>query len=164
MRTKLRETSDVVARMERRERRNKKLYIARQITASVVVILFLLPTRVNTATVWHGVISWSAIVAFFVVAFFIWRQKAPLTRWRNVRKKSAAAALAFLIIPPIVMFIRGYNPEQMDFYCLMWSGALLFAVLYVVGRVKYRRAKAEAEEEVERIRRREQRRKKLEIL
>ena len=57
MRTKLRETSNVVARMERRERRNKKLYIARQITASVVVILFLLPTRVNTATVWHGVIS-----------------------------------------------------------------------------------------------------------
>ena len=164
MRIKFRETNRVVERLERLEKRNKKLNIARQIAAGVVVVLFLLPTKVDIATVWHGLISWSAIAAVFVVSFLIWRQKAPLTRWRNMRKKSAAAALACLIVPPIVMFVRGYNPEQMDFYCLMWGGAVLFAVLYVVGRVKYRRAKAEAEEEVERIRRREQRRKKLEML
>lgn len=160
----MRETNRIVERLERMEKRNKKLNIARQVVAAVIVMLIILPIKVEEPSIWHGVISWTAIAAFLVVSFFIWRQKAPLTRWRNMRKKSAAAALACLIVPPIVMFIRGYNPKQMDFYCLMWGGALLFAVLYVVGRVNYRRAKVEAEEEVERIRRREQRRKKLEML
>ena len=164
MRTKLRETSDVAARMQRMEKRNKKLNIARQVVAAVIVMLIILPIKVEEPSIWHGVISWTAIAAFLVVSFFIWRQKAPLTRWRNVRKKAGVAALTMLFIPFVVMLFNGWNPEKLDFYYLMWGGAVLFAVLYVVGRVKYRRAKAEAEEEVERIRRREQRRKKMELL
>ena len=160
----MRETNRIVERLERMEKRNKKLNIARQVVAAVIVMLIILPIKVEEPSIWHGVISWTAIAAFLVVSFFIWRQKAPLTRWRNVRSKAGAAALAMLFIPLVVMLFNGWNLEKADFYYLMWGGAVLFAVLYVVGRVKYRRAKAEAEEEVERIRRRGQRRKMMELL
>jgi len=161
---KIRETNRIVERMERMEKRNKKLNIARQVVAAVIIALIILPIKVEEPSIWHGVISWTAIAAFFIVSFFTWRQKAPLTRWRNVRSKAAAAAFAMLIIPFVVMLFNGWNPDKADFYHLMWGGAVLFAVLYVVGRVMYRRVKSETEEEVERIRRREQRRKKLELL
>lgn len=160
----MRETNRVVERMERMEKRNKKLNIARQVVAAVIITLIILPLKVEEPNIWHGVISWSAIVAFFVLAFFSWRQKAPLTRWRNVYSKAGIAALTMLVIPFVVMLFNGWNPEKLDFYYLMWGGAVLFGILYFVGRVMYRRVKAETEEEVERIRRREQRRKKLEML
>ena len=164
MRITIRETNRVVERMERIEKRNKKLNIARQVVGAVIIALIILPIKVEEPSIWHGVISWTAIAAFFVVSFLTWRQKAPLTRWRNVRSKAAAAAFAMLIIPFVVMLFNGWNPEKLDFYYLMWGGAVLFAVLYVVGHVMYRRVKAETEDEVERIRRREQRRKKMELL
>ena len=164
MRSTMRETNRIVERMERIEKRNKKLNIARQVVGAVIIALIILPIKVEEPSIWHGVISWTAIAAFFVVSFLTWRQKAPLTRWRNVRSKAAAAAFAMLIIPLVVMLFNGWNPEKLDFYYLMWGGAVLFAVLYVVGRVMYRRVKAETEDEVERIRRREQRRKKMELL
>lgn len=164
MRSTIRETNRIVERLERIEKRNKKLNIARQVVAAVIIALIILPIKVEEPSIWHGVISWTAVAAFFVVAFFTWRQKAPLTRWRNVRSKAGVAALTMLFIPFVVMLFNGWNPEKLDFYYLMWGGAVLFAVLYVVGRVMYRRVKSETEEEVERIRRREQRRKKLEML
>ena len=164
MRNTIRETNRIVERMERMEKRNKKLNIARQVVAAVIIALIILPIKVEEPSIWHGVISWTAIAAFFVVSFFAWRQKAPLTRWRNVRSKAAVAALMMLFIPFVVMRFNGWNTEKADFYYLMWGGAVLFAVLYVVGRVMYRRVKAETEDEVERIRRREQRRKKMELL
>lgn len=164
MRETMRETNRIVERMERIEKRNKKLNIARQVVAAVIITLIILPMKVEEPGIWHGVISWTAIAAFFIVSFFTWRQKAPLTRWRNVRSKAAAAAFAMLIIPFVVMLFNGWNPDKADFYYLMWGGAVLFAVLYVVGRVMYRRVKAETEDEVERIRRREQRRKNMELL
>lgn len=164
MRSTMRETNRVVERMERIEKRNKKLNIARQVVTAVIITLIILPLKVEEPNIWHGVISWSAIVVFFVLAFFTWRQKAPMTRWRHVRSKAGIAALTMLVIPFVVMLFNGWNPEKLDFYYLMWGGAVLFGILYLVGRVMYRRVKAETEEEVERIRRREQRRKKLEML
>lgn len=164
MRSTIRETNRIVERLERIEKRNKKLNIARQVVAAVIITLIILPIKVEEPGIWHGVISWTAIAAFFVVAFFTWRQKAPLTRWRNVRSKAGVAALTMLFIPLVVMLFNGWNPDKADFYYLMWGGAVLFAVLYVVGRVMYRRVKAETEDEVERIRRRAQRRKNMELL
>lgn len=161
MRETMRETNRVVARMERIEKRNKKLNIARQLVGAVIIALIVLPMKVEEPGIWHGVISWTAIAAFFAVSFFIWRQKAPLTRWRNVRNKAAVAALTMVVIPLVVMLFNGWNPDKSDFYFLMWGGAVLFALLYVVGRVMYRRVKAETEEEVAQIRRRAQRQRKL---
>lgn len=160
----MRETNRVVERMERMEKRNNKLNIARQVIGAVIIALIILPIKSDDPGIWHGVITWCAIAAFFVVQFFSWRQKAPLTRWRNMRNKAGVAALTLIMMPFILMLFHENTPSKWELYYLLWGGSVIFLILFCVGRVMYRRVKAETEEEVERIRRREQRRKKLEML
>ena len=43
----MRETNRIVERMERIEKRNKKLNIARQVVAAVIIVLIILPMKVE---------------------------------------------------------------------------------------------------------------------
>lgn len=164
MRNAHREQSKIVARFERMEKQNKRLSITKHIVSAVILTLIIVPIKSDDPGIEHGIITWCAIAAFFVVQFFSWRRKAPLTRWRNVKSKALIAALTLIVMPFILMLFHENTPSKWELYYLLWGGSVIFLILFVVGRVMYRRTKAETEEEVERIRRREQRRKRLEML
>ena len=72
---------------------------------------------------------------------------------------------ALLVIPFILLLFGKISwQEDRTFYLLMWGGALLMGILLLVSRYQTRRIKAESAEAIEQMRRREMRRKKLELL
>ena len=164
MRDTHRQAKKTVDRLERLEKRRKQTLTARKVVGMVIVFLMIVPLKAKDPNILHGIVTVVAITAYIALQLIRWRQYAPVTRWRRLKSHSLAAGVAFSLIPPIVMLFNENTPDRWQLHILMWSAAAVAFLLFGYAYHKKRWVKAEAQEEAERIRRREERRRKMELL
>lgn len=164
MRNTYRKSQALIERHERMEKRQKRRLTLKRIVSIVILMLIVVPIRSEEANLIHGIITWCAIALYVVLNLSEWRSYAPLTRWRRAKVFTLTTGLTLLIIPLVLLLLQEHTPEKLALYYFMWLGAGLLLIGYVVATLKKRHIKAEASYNAEQIRRREQRRKKLEIL
>lgn len=160
-----REQQRIVARFERMEKRNRRITNWRKIIGGIILLLILIPLRSDDPNIAHGIASWCAIATYLLLGLYDWHRFAPLTRWRKASSMAVGGGGALLVIPFILLLFGKISwQEDRTFYLLLWGGALLMGILLLVSRYQTRRIKAESAEAIEQMRRREMRRKKLELL
>ncbi len=164
MRNTYRKSQALIERHERMEKRQKRRLTWKRMVNIVILMLIIIPIRSEEANLIHGIVTWCAIALFVVLNLAEWRSYAPLTRWRRAKVFTLTAGLTLLVIPFVLMLLQEHTPEKLQLYYFMWLGALLLLIGFVVATLKKRSIKAEASYNAEQIRRREQRRKKLDLL
>ena len=164
MRETHRQAKKTVDRLERLEKRQKQTLTARKIVGMVIIFLMIVPLKADNPNILHGIFTVVAITAYIVLQLIRWRHYAPVTRWRRLKSHSLAAGVAFGLIPPIIMLFNENTPDRWQLHILMWSASAVVFLIFGYATYKKRWAKAEAQEEAERIHRREERRRKLELL
>lgn len=164
MRTTKRQADEMVRRLEAREKKNKTISLGKYIVSAIIIALIVVPLKSDDPNIVHGIVTWCAIVAYFGLSLLTWRQLAPMTRLRRAKSAAVGAGIALALMPLILMLFNPTTEERWHLYLLLWGGAVALGVLYLWLRHRTARLRTETDEEVQRIRRREQRRKRMELL
>ena len=109
-------------------------------------------------------VSIASIVVYILKSLWCFSRYAPLTKWGKIRTNSLCVGLALIFAPLYLLIFKELSPEKLQaLYVAMALGVCSLA-LFGYAIVRYRQIRSEATYNAEQIRRREARRKKLELL
>ena len=109
-------------------------------------------------------VSVASIVVYILKSLWRFSRYAPLTKWGHIRTNSLCVGVALILAPLYLLIFKNLSPEKLrPLYVAMAIGVCSLALCgYAI--VRYRQIRSEATYNAEQIRRREARRKKLELL
>lgn len=144
---------------ERLQKKNERWWVTA--LRALFVGLMLLPLKTDWFSTTKLIVSTASGVCIIAMTVITELHLAPLTRWRRLSAASGSISAVLVLMPAYLLLFDGSgNRENMwRLLCCAPFGWLLF--LYC--RLRVRRIRRESAEAIERIRRAQHRRKRLEM-
>ncbi len=124
--------------------------------------LILLPIKAE----WFGTVKLIASLAgaagYLLTEAASLLHRAPLTRWRHLSTAASVIGTVWIVLPAYLLLFDGTGDRE-NMYGLLCCAPFAW-FLFAYSRLRIRRIRRESAEEIDRLRRTERRRKRLELL